>query len=309
MDIVTIGNLSIDSIKTVKTKIESIPGGAAGASACAASLNNCKVGIVSKVGVDFLPYLEELKKYNIDLDGVRTCNGKTTKFHLTYNKNFDLINIEEIWGSSTDLNISEIPKKYKNAKCFHICPNSPVLHSLFLDLKKKNVLMSLDPHMLYEHELAKKMLSKFDIVTPNETEAYRMTKEKRPWKAARLLAAYGPKIVVIKRGNKGAFVYEKEKNEYYDVLAFKANVIDTTGCGDAWIGAFLSEYIRSKDILKSAQLSSVISSFVAEKIGAYVPIVSFDEINARFEKLKSLGSTKTARAVKYSKKEKKFLVD
>ncbi|MCK5346470.1 MAG: carbohydrate kinase family protein, partial [Candidatus Heimdallarchaeota archaeon] len=178
MDIVSIGNLSIDSIKTPYTYIESVPGGATGAAACAASLNDSKVGVVSKVGQDFKEHLNNLSQYNIDLNGVKIVAGKTTRFDLTYNKDFDLIDIKEIWGKSTDLTPSDIQKEYLNSKCFHICPNSPVFHSLFLDLKKKDVLMSLDPHMLYKHEIAKKMLSKFHIITPNEDEAIAMTKEK-----------------------------------------------------------------------------------------------------------------------------------
>ena len=313
MDIVTIGNLSIDSIKTPQIYVESVPGGAAGAAACAAAVNGSKVGIVSKVGTDFNEHLNYLSDHKIDLDGIKVVKGKTTRFDLTYDKNFDLIDIKEIWGKSTDLSPSDIPKEYLKTKCFHICPNSPVLHSQFLNLKKSDAFVSLDPHMLYKHEIAKKMLSKFHMVTPNENEAIAMTKEKNPWKAAKLLSKYGPKIVIVTRGNKGSIIFDKSENEFTEVPAVRTSVVDTTGCGDTWNGAFLSEFLRHKDIKKSAWFASILSSFTAEKTGAYVPKIDENEIEKRIEQIKGLLNAKkkntSSIVVRYSKKDKKFVTN
>ncbi len=304
-----IGNLSIDTIKSPKTYVKSIAGGAVGAAACAAAFNNQKVGIVSKVGKDFQDYFGELLSHNVDIEGIKVVEGRTTRFEMTYDRNFDLKKINEIWGKSTDLNLSDIPKNYLGAKCFHICPNSPVLHSLFLKLKRKGVIMSLDPHMLYRHEIAKKMLSRFNIITPNEKEAISMSGEKNVWKAAKNLAKYGTKIVIITRGNKGSILYLKEFQKYIEVPAVYSKVLDTTGCGDTWNGAFLSEYIKTKKIENSALLASVLASFTAEKNGAFMPKITKNQVEERLKKIKNLLLKNNSKRVIYSKEEKKFVVD
>ena len=96
MDFISIGNLSIDSIKTLSDYIESVPGGAAGASACAASLNGCKVGIVSKVGTDFNP------------DGIKGIGPKTALKLIKKHEN-----IENVLDTLEDTHFPVDPKKIK----------------------------------------------------------------------------------------------------------------------------------------------------------------------------------------------------
>jgi len=58
------------------------------------------------------------------------------------------------------------------------------------------------------------------------------------------------------------------ENQFYDVPAGKSKiVVDPTGAGDAYIGGFLAEYVRNKDVLWCACVGSATASFVVEAVG------------------------------------------
>jgi sugar/nucleoside kinase (ribokinase family) len=84
--------------------------------------------------------------------------------------------------------------------------------------------------------------------------------------AAKKIQDYGVKIVIITRGMRGSTLFFDDS--LYNVPACKSRlVLDPTGAGDAFIGAFLAEYIRGKDPVWCACVGSASASFVVEGIG------------------------------------------
>ncbi len=80
-------------------------------------------------------------------------------------------------------------------------------------------------------------LPKIDYLITNEEEAAELAGRKDPAQAARALLARGPKVVAVKRGEKGALVATGEGVAEFP--AFRVEVRDTTCAGDAFAAGFL----------------------------------------------------------------------
>ena len=81
------------------------------------------------------------------------------------------------------------------------------------------------------------------ILKANEHESEVLTGEKDPRKAAKILADWGVKEVLLTLGSYGSLIYAD--GEFHEIPAFEpAEVVDATGCGDTYMTGFL--YMRNK---------------------------------------------------------------
>ena len=85
----------------------------------------------------------------------------------------------------------------------------------------------------------------------------------------------GAKHVVLKMGARGSLIKDK-KGMRLRIPAFKVEVVDTTGCGDAWTGGFIAGLSRGMTIEEAAQLASACGSLVATGLGSDAGIIDFD---------------------------------
>ncbi|MDO8583289.1 MAG: PfkB family carbohydrate kinase [bacterium] len=75
------------------------------------------------------------------------------------------------------------------------------------------------------------------------------------------------KLFVITLAEKGSIAFEG-KNKYQQKAIPVNKIVDTTGAGDAYISAFLSEYLKSKNIQKSLYEGVVYAAKIIQKYGA-----------------------------------------
>jgi sugar/nucleoside kinase (ribokinase family) len=134
-----------------------------------------------------------------------------------------------------------------------------------------------------------RLLSRVNLLFVNEEEARQLTKEYNLIKAARLLAAMGPRAIVIKRGDSGAMLFYDGK-----VLSIPAQpvekVVDPTGAGDTFAGGFMGYLAaasdwRNFDVLRRAMsYGTVMSSFSVEDFSVKrVGGLSKPEISGRYK--------------------------
>lgn len=70
-----------------------------------------------------------------------------------------------------------------------------------------------------------------------------LTGEKNPYTAARILADWGVKEVLLTLGSNGSLIYAG--GNFYEIPAFEPeDVVDATGCGDTYMTGYL--YMRNK---------------------------------------------------------------
>ena len=107
-----------------------------------------------------------------------------------------------------------------------------------------------------------------DYFTPNETEASFYLKKKVESKeeieiAAKMFLEKGVKNIVITLGSRGVYFANSTENYFVDAFNLKDKVIDTTGAGDAFNGAFayaLSNNHKNKEALTFANKVAGIST-------------------------------------------------
>lgn len=75
------------------------------------------------------------------------------------------------------------------------------------------------------------------------------------------------KIVVVTEGEKGSYSYFGNKM-YHQPAEQIDKIVDTTGAGDGYTGAFIAEYFKSENIERSMNKGSVYASKILQRIGA-----------------------------------------
>ena len=122
-----------------------------------------------------------------------------------------------------------------------------------------------------------------DYFTPNESEASFYLGKKVESKteieeSAKIFLEKGVKNIIITLGPKGLYFANSEESFFIDVYSLKNKVIDTTGAGDAFNGAFayaLSNKLKIKDAL---EFSNKVAAISTTKAGAANAMPKLDEV-------------------------------
>lgn len=151
--------------------------------------------------------------------------------------------------------------------------------------------ITLDPGLwIGRHTLAEiaEVLALCDAFLPSEAEARLLFgPEMSRREMARRLAAAGPPVVALKLGAEGSLVYQRESDSFTAIPAAPAAVVDVTGAGDAYCGAFAVGLAETGDPVTAARWGAVAASFVIEGFGALHALdsVKDDEKKARLRAL------------------------
>lgn len=274
-EILVVGSLAYDSISTPAGRVDRTLGGSANYFSLAASLYS-KVRVVGVVGEDYdAKDLQMLTSRGVDIKGLQTKPGKT--FHWTGQYKDDM---NEAITLATELNVfehfnPELPAEYKNSTHVFLANIDPVLQLRVLEQIENPKLVASDTMNFWISSKLpelKKVFAKVDVLLINEGEADLISKKANAIAAAQEILAMGPKAVVIKRGEYGFVMYTREG--YFILPAYPvAQVVDPTGAGDTFAGAFFGYLAKNNagfDIaaLKQACIQGVLlASHTVESFG------------------------------------------
>jgi len=279
-DLVTVGHLTIDrilwpKIPTPKTTL----GGPPTYVSVAARKLDAKVSVISKVGGDFFPeYVKWLKGIGVDLSGLKQVgDASTTRFLLKYVKGGRQLQLE---SRAPPISPEDVPSVLE-AKAVHVAPVANELSQSVIDkLRVLTDTLSLDLQGFVRRfdergnvELGRweetGILRQIDVCKSSFSEIMAATGLTTLQLAVQKIHSYGPRIVMVTRGMKGSTLFFDDK--FYEIPACKSRVVvDVTGAGDAFLGAFLAEWVRGKDPVWCACVGSASSSFVVEGVGPAV---------------------------------------
>ncbi len=278
-DIACVGHFSIDSILLPRQKERVISlGGSVAYVSLAARCLGTRVAVVSKVGGDFPEdYKRKLRQEDIDLSGLSIVeNAQTTSFELRYSDNLSS-RVLRLKSRSPSIHAADIPKSFK-AKAVHIAPIAgEIAYETVAALRNVSGILSVDPQgMLRSFDrggkvtpcpvVDKRFLQLVDVFKSSEAEIRTLTGLSDLGTAMETVHRQGVKIVIVTRGKKGAVVSDQHK--IYNIPAYKLEkAIDPTGAGDAFIGAFLAEYIAGEDCFWSSCVGSAAASLEVEDAG------------------------------------------
>jgi sugar/nucleoside kinase (ribokinase family) len=271
LQLVIVGSVGLDTIETPAAKHADLLGGSA-SYACAAASFFAPTGMVGVVGSDFgKSYLDIYRGFGFDLAGLQVREGRTFRWSGIYEDNMD--NRRTL---STELNVfaefmPELPENYRRAPFLFLANIAPALQLRVLDQMRKPRFVVADTMDLWINvALAdlKKVIRRIDLLTLNESEARHLTGERMLVTAAHKLLGWGPRYILIKKGEHGAMLFSKRGTFLMPAYPLDA-VNDPTGAGDTFAGGFIGQLAAggkvTEEALRRAMLvGSVIASFNVE---------------------------------------------
>jgi ribokinase len=157
-----------------------------------------------------------------------------------------------------------------------------------------NVIKILNPAPFKTIPL--RMLKNIDIIVPNEGELFRLhsllnMKElfgegrEKIIQASMDIADLGVKTIITTLGSKGSLIYEKNKDQAFDVPAFKVKAIDTVGAGDCFNGVLASKLFQGENLINAVKYATAAASIAVTRKGAQESMPFVEEIEERYKKL------------------------
>jgi sugar/nucleoside kinase (ribokinase family) len=299
MSLVIVGSVAFDTIETPEARRERIVGGSCTYSALAASYFT-KPKIVAVVGEDFPKTTAAFfKKRGIDLKGLSVIpGGKTFFWEGRYGDDPNQRDTLRL-----DLNVFNnfqptLPASYRTPDILFLANIGPALQEHVLAQVKRPRIVAMDTIRHYietEPEALARVLRKTDIYFANDEEARLMTNERNLIRAGRLLLERGPRLVVLKKGEHGALVFSRDS--LFGIMAHPCEgVVDPTGAGDSFAGAFLGYLdrvgnLRVSSIRRAAVYGGVLASLTIEDFGIerYKTLKPAD-VEDRFQRIKKFVS-------------------
>jgi sugar/nucleoside kinase (ribokinase family) len=89
------------------------------------------------------------------------------------------------------------------------------------------------------------------------------------WEMAAALAVAGCEFVVVRRGERGQWLYDPSSKKRWEIPAYPARLVDPTGAGHSFCGGFLAGFIRTYDPLQAVLHGNISASLTVEGSGAF----------------------------------------
>jgi cytidine kinase len=265
------------------------------------------VGLVARVGEDYpREWLNEIHQRGYDIRGIRVLpeaidlrsfyvyTDEYTRLtedpatHFTRLQQpfpkalLNYMQVERNYDSRshltpTSLRQSDIPADYLDAVAAHLCPIDYLTHTLLPAVLRQNGFstVTLDPSAgtmspTFWDDIPA-MVTGLTAFIPNEEELRRLFHGRSTdlWQMMETIADYGCEIVVVKRGERGQYLYNRASRARWEIPAYPARLVDPTGAGDSFCGGFLAGYRQTYDPVQAALHGSVSASLTVEGSGIF----------------------------------------
>jgi sugar/nucleoside kinase (ribokinase family) len=287
MSLLVVGSVALDSVETPFGRTENAVGGSAVFFGVAGSLLY-PVQMVGVVGRDYpMAELKRLAERGLDLRGVTVADGESFRWAGKYG--FDLSTRDTL---ETRLGVFAnfrpvIPEPFRDAEYVFLGNIDPELQLEVLEQVRKPKVVACDTMNYWiqgKRTALMKLLEHVDVLLVNDSEVRELSGDWHIHRAARWVLNHGPKFVVVKKGEHGAVLVEKDRIFY--VPAFPLDdVFDPTGAGDSFAGGFMAQIARTGDVsdpgLRLAMVyGSAMGSFAVERfsVGRFEEITLADVV-------------------------------
>ncbi len=271
MSVLVVGSVAFDTIETATEKRERIIGGSANF-ACAAASHFSPALMVGIVGSDYPEeWLETLRRHGVDTDGVVRAEGESFFWAGRYSADFSSRETLD-----TRLGVFEhfdpvLPASFRAPRIAFLGNIAPVLQRRVLEMLDPGTLVAMDTMNLWLDTVPDEvfdLVGKVHILLVNDEEAEQMTGSSHPLAAARKLSQRGPATVVVKMGAHGSLLLHEGRPFMCPCYPVEA-VVDPTGAGDSFAGAFLGSLagegtIDQRSVHRALVYGSALSSWTVE---------------------------------------------
>ena len=296
MSILVVGSVAFDTISTPFGRAEEVLGGSAIHFAAAASFF-ADVRLVAVVGEDFpQDLLAFLRDRSVDLRGLQRVSGKTFRWAGEYGHN-----LNEAHTLDTQLNVfadfvPTIPEEYRDSEVVFLANIDPDLQRDVLAQVRRPRFVAADTMNFWitgKPESLRQTLRLVDTLLINDAETRQLANEANLVQAARRILQWGPRALVIKRGEFGALMIND--GGWFAAPALPLEVVrDPTGAGDSFAGGFVGYLARTMqfedtNVRKAMIMGSVMASFNVEAFSLdRLRTLTYKEIETRYRMFKRL---------------------
>jgi sugar/nucleoside kinase (ribokinase family) len=296
LSVLVVGSVALDDIDAPAGRVQAVLGGAACYFSVAASYFGA-VRAVAVVGSDFpREHLEFLSSRGIDTAGIYRAKGDTFRwggrYHASLNDRDTLF---------TELGVFEgfdpvLPDAYRNSEFVFLANIHPSLQLRVLEQARAPRFTAMDTMDFWierTRDELEETLARVDGLVINDQEARQLTAKHNLVRAAAVIRDLGPRIVIIKRGEHGALLFDEAG--VFAAPAFPLlEVQDPTGAGDSFAGGFMGALARegrfdSENLRRAVIYGSVMASFCVERFSLdRFRALSGAEIEGRLAQFRSL---------------------
>ena len=296
MGILVVGSIALDSVKTPFGEVEDMLGGSATYFSVAAS-HFTDVHVVAVVGQDFpAEHLKLLKDKGIDTSGIQRQEGRTFRWKGEYGFDFNTaVTLDTQLNVFADFTPTLQPDQ-RGMKFLFLANIDPKLQLSVLEQVQRPVLVACDTMNYWidsKRETLKTTLGRVDALLINEAETRQLADEPNLIKAGQRILSWGPKTIVIKRGEYGVLMINSES--IFGAPAFPLeSVVDPTGAGDSFAGGFMgylaaAQRIDDSALRKAIVFGSVMASFNVTSFGPKrLSTLQPSQVEERFREFREL---------------------
>jgi sugar/nucleoside kinase (ribokinase family) len=270
--VLVVGSVALDSVETPFGKADNVIGGSANYFSAAAS-RLAPVQVVGVVGNDYpLDQLAPLIKRGVDFAGVEQADGSSFRWRGRYRHDLNVAEtLETHLGVFSNFD-PKIPEQFRDAPFVFLGNIDPRLQLHVLEQVRDPKFVACDTMNFWIESRRPDLLTlleRVDAITLNDGEARQLTEEFNLVRAARWIMDRGPKLVIIKKGEHGAFMFAPSSVFFAPAYPLE-EVFDPTGAGDSFAGGFMG-YLAHTDDLAEVSLrravvyGSAMGSFAVEK--------------------------------------------
>lgn len=295
VDVLVVGSVALDSIKTPFGRVERALGGSAVYASLAAGLF-CQPGIAAIAGADFPEeHLALLAARGIDLLGL-TRRGGTFLWEGLYEYDMNVAKTLKTELGSFATWTAELPDAYRDAAYVFLGNIDPDLQLRVLSQLRRPRLVVADTMNYWiagKRERLLEVLGRATLLSLNEAEARQLFETANLIKAGRAGLEVGLQGVIIKKGEGGALLLTR--HSLFTASSYPLeSVVDPTGCGDSFGGAFIGYLARAGSLDPSALRQAlvygqIVASFCAEGFGtSNLSARTLDDVEARLGEFRRL---------------------
>ena len=238
------------------------------------------VAYVGKIGDDPVGYFikHEFDQYGVDTGHLIVEPGATSLASM--------VMVDRATGKRTivggkptvsDLQPNEIqPGVIENAKYLHL--DGTFRHAA-LEVARRarsaGVTVVLDADVISYDADVHRLIELTDVLIPSKGFAHRFTGTDDPQQAIGIMRSYGPPVVALTRGQQGCVC--DAGGRLFQTPAFAVDVVDTTGAGDVFHGAFIFGMMQDWSFEKAAMFASAVAAMKCTKLGGRLGIPTLQE--------------------------------
>ena len=247
-------------------------GGAVATALVAASRLGTPAGVIANLGTDGAgeSILRGFEREGVDTRGVRRVEGISSQ---------SIVMVNPANGSRTKFpcrdSLAPIPfdeeqrRQIGEAAVLHLdgtrWDNAMAAAAI---AREAGVTVSLDGcSRQADNERNLRLAAMADILIMNAVYPFKVSGRENPEEALRFMAAQGvqKRVVMMTRGSEGSLALIDGRVEAFP--AFRVEAVDTTGAGDVFHGAFLSEWLLCGDVRRCIRFASAVSALKCLRTG------------------------------------------